>query len=411
MSVPCPTCVDQISPYDPRGWAYLKDVPSDGNYTSELCNEGDGYLGIITNRCTDSPTYPKAPNGTPYLSFLKESCPPPAGKYPAGPCIGSSVYGLGECRGDKYGECGIGYHRWFARDWPSELSTTAQQLNCCLNILPQAARTQWCPQDLWYGSQRCQSLVASTSTPATSGVGSSMDAYLNLNLSDAGAIDPTPVFAALASEWAQVAGSAPIALTDPMVGLVLKYQSSFPTVVGPILEQACASTTGADVVADSTGTIGKLCGCYLPATEYYMDGIIPRECQGLCQVQSAVGGVPIYVSSGGGASAPKVCTQSTCVFDNVTVSFINSVGGGVNFSQVCGECSAGGACTCIMDGVTVNSVNSSIPGIDLPQNCAGTGPINPIPPPSSWGTWVWVGVGLAVVLGGVGVWYLSRRKK
>lgn len=423
MSVPCLTCLDQISPYDPRGWAYLKDVPEDGNLTAELCNEGDGYSGVITNRCTSDATYPTSPNGTRYLKFLQESCAGTAGKYPGGPCIGKTVYGLGECHGDQYGQCGFGFgdHQWFARDWASELATPQSQLACCLYVAPQAARTQWCPQDLWYGSQRCQALVAANSTPANSGVGSAMDSYLGQNLTQAGGIDPTPVFASLVSQWATTAGKSAIDPKDPMVGLVLKYQSSFPSVAGPLLETACASTTGADVIADSTGAVGKVCGCYLAATEYYLDGIIPRECQVLCQVQSAVGGVPIYVSSGSSSTsgyAPKVCKQSTCVFDDVSVSFINSVGGNVNFSQVCGQCSANGDCTCVMDGVTVTAVNSTLPNINLGQNCVTSGagptpiPFGPLAPSGgfwqSW--WVW---GVAVtVLAGAGVWWWrSRRQK
>lgn len=411
-TVPCPTCYNQISPLDPSWWAYLKDVPSDGNYAAELCAgaRGDAYQGIITNRCDVIRTVPVSSRGYKYVDFRSEDCGQSSS---TDTCMGSQVYGLGECAGDAYGACVAGSHRWYLRDWTKELPTPDDQLACCLQTPPATpGRTQWCPTDLWFGSQRCQNLISSTATFINSGPGSNFDQYINLNLTQAGGMNPEPLFSAMINQWASAIGNRPLSPTDPMLGLILKYQSSFPAVVGPALEQACQSTSGQDVLADSTGTIGKVCGCFLPSTEYYLDGIIPRQCQAMCQIQSSIGGVPLYLRTTTGGYAPEVCTQSTCVMDDVTVSFINSVAPNLNFSQICGQCSANGACTCIAQGITIATASSTIPNADLSQNCTA-GPVPPGPPRPSGGvpTWVWWVAG-GLIVGACGwLFYRSRARE
>jgi hypothetical protein len=119
----------------------------------------------------------------------------------------------------------------------------------------------------------------------------------------------------------------------------------------------------------------QLFGCYLPDTEYqtYIDNYnVPKECTPLCNTSNTI---PL-VGPDGVTLLP--CSSSSCIIDDVTIALSQSnVGGSVNFSQICQNCSSTDPnvitnCSCLIEGTSVSIANSQIGGnIDFTQHCTG----------------------------------------
>jgi hypothetical protein len=122
-------------------------------------------------------------------------------------------------------------------------------------------------------------------------------------------------------------------------------------------------------------TAAKLFGCYLPDSEYetYINRYgVPKECTPLCNKSDTI---PLIGPDG---VTPVPCRSSSCIIDNITIALSQSnVGGSVNFSQVCKNCSSNDpnvvvSCTCLIEGTSVLVANSQIGGnIDFNQHCTG----------------------------------------
>ncbi len=138
------------------------------------------------------------------------------------------------------------------------------------------------------------------------------------------------------------------------------------------------------------------CGCYMGEEEYsmYVDEFqVDKQCTPICARQ---GNIPIASSSGTG-TVP--CTQDVCIIDDVAITLANSeIGGGINFSQICGGCSGAAhgtstsssnngdtnlniqnqfssskSCRCIITNTSIDVASSRIGGgIDLNQTCGET---------------------------------------
>lgn len=114
----------------------------------------------------------------------------------------------------------------------------------------------------------------------------------------------------------------------------------------------------------------RWCGCYLQPDQYSkytsLYGI-PRECCPTCNMK---GTVPLPSPDG---ITAKVCMQSSCIIDDITINISNSTVGGINFSQACNSCSAAGSvCTCLLSDISITAVQSNINNINLGQNCSAT---------------------------------------
>lgn len=108
------------------------------------------------------------------------------------------------------------------------------------------------------------------------------------------------------------------------------------------------------------------CACHLPATSYPTqdagNGVAGIECDPLCKIPGTVG-----------LSTP--CQQGMCVMNDITINFVNSSGGNINFSEVCPSCATGSGsgsagCVCMFNDVNITAVNSSIGTATLTQNCS-----------------------------------------
>ena len=113
------------------------------------------------------------------------------------------------------------------------------------------------------------------------------------------------------------------------------------------------------------------CGCYMPAEQYskYTELYgIQRQCTPTCNMSGT-----IALQSNDGVSK-KTCSQSTCVIDDVSINIANSMVGyneGINFTQLCNSCSAGGAtCNCIITDTNITIINSTIGNLSVEQQCS-----------------------------------------
>lgn len=176
---------------------------------------------------------------------------------------------------------------------------------------------------------------------------------------------------------------------------------------------------------DPQGTVPiQACGCFLQPNQYSTN--FPIECQSSC---SFPGGVPL--GSGNPNQPAKQCTATECVIDNVTANYINSTGGTIGISQVCGQCSGSGSstsgslpsvaqCACYFSDISASGVNAP----DISTNCqtcyaydSTSGLSTEIPCPgagstSSSGSKIfYIGLGLMLLaLTIFFVWRMSSRK-
>lgn len=138
----------------------------------------------------------------------------------------------------------------------------------------------------------------------------------------------------------------------------------YPGLCQDALESVCRTTSSQRLSLNPA--LAQWCGCHLPDGEYQDYSIkynIPPQCTPMC---NRIGAVPIV----GINSIPVVCEQDICLIDDVSVNLIESqAGGGINFNQICGNCS--GNCSCIISDTSVDIIGSTIGGdiniID--QNC------------------------------------------
>lgn len=144
-----------------------------------------------------------------------------------------------------------------------------------------------------------------------------------------------------------------------------------PVMCQSTLDNTCSIYSARQLSVNPDAT--NWCGCYLPATEYqkYVDAYqINKECTPTCNRTTTI---PLV----NGGNAPILCNQSICVIDDVTINLNNTtVNGGINISQLCGNC--GGTfgsqsnCECIVQNTTIDGAQSNLGNIDLLNVCTNT---------------------------------------
>lgn len=161
--------------------------------------------------------------------------------------------------------------------------------------------------------------------------------------------------------------------------------STIPGLCSDSLTSICGSQTTDTLITQPS--LVPWCGCYMNNIEYQQyqnDFQINKECTPMCSRQ---GNLPLSNTSGYGV---KLCQQSVCIIDDVTLSLESSqIGGNINFSQFCGACSGQtnivgsstslgsssntsvSTCQCILNGLNIDVVNSTIGGNINIQNICG----------------------------------------
>jgi len=115
------------------------------------------------------------------------------------------------------------------------------------------------------------------------------------------------------------------------------------------------------------------CGCYLPDEEYqlYVEQFgINKECTPTCNRSTTI---PLVA----GDNTAILCNQSVCVINDVTINLNNTnLNGGVNISQICGNCSgtlnSSSSCACIVQDTTIDAANAQLGNINLNTSCSSS---------------------------------------
>lgn len=166
-------------------------------------------------------------------------------------------------------------------------------------------------------------------------------------------------------------GSAPNERTfSPLEGTLLNICRHNPSIC-TFLNNFCSPYTGDYLTRNIP--LANWCGCYMADAEYerYVNEYqVNKACTPYCLRDESV---PLPNAAG---NAPAFCVQNSCIIDDVTITLQNStIQGGINFSQVCGNCGAGSSvgnearCNCLIRGANVSVINSQIAGIDFTQEC------------------------------------------
>lgn len=160
----------------------------------------------------------------------------------------------------------------------------------------------------------------------------------------------------------------------PFVQKAIVLARQNPGLVDDILTNVCSQYKRGDlVVGPKTPTdpnrtnLIQTCGCFLPASEYYTDPQTNVACDTLCAYPGAI-------PKGNGQGAALQCGGTTCVINNVAVDLLNSNGGSIDFSQVCGNCQSNGTssgpCRCLFGDNSVSVIgNGSIAGVQVADKC------------------------------------------
>lgn len=148
------------------------------------------------------------------------------------------------------------------------------------------------------------------------------------------------------------------------------------------LTSTCSGTTTNDLLRNPA--LVPWCGCYMPPDQYqqYVDQYqVDKQCTPMCARQ---GNIPVTSADG---RQTVQCNQNVCIIDDVTISLEQTdVGGGINFSQFCGGCSApvsglnnenagtgsqqASSCMCIISDGTIAAASTDIGGgINLSESC------------------------------------------
>lgn len=144
-----------------------------------------------------------------------------------------------------------------------------------------------------------------------------------------------------------------------------------PVMCQSTLENSCAIYTAQRLSVNPDAT--NWCGCYLPDSEYqkYVDAYqVNKECTPTCNRSTTI---PLV----NGANAPILCNQTICIIDDVTINLSNStVNGGINVSQICGNCSgtfgSQSSCSCIIQNTTIDGAQSNLGNINLNTVCSSS---------------------------------------
>jgi len=149
----------------------------------------------------------------------------------------------------------------------------------------------------------------------------------------------------------------------------------FPEMCTEILQDFCGDKTVEDLSRNPA--TASFCGCYLNPL-LYQDILgkfgINRECSPYCVSDG------VLQISDGTFTGKKMCNQSVCMIDNVSIDMINArIDGAINISNLCGNCqtttigaTSGSNCECILDNINVDIVNSSVDTLNLQQSCKST---------------------------------------
>lgn len=151
--------------------------------------------------------------------------------------------------------------------------------------------------------------------------------------------------------------------TKPVVEDVIEICNLAPGACNELLKEYCSTVKQSDLVGNTTLT--KLCGCFLPASEYKFGGIVDTECSPVCVWP---GGICISESVPENVlPVCKTCKQGNCIISDVNINQINSQGS-VNFNQYCPASSNPATSNCYIDNLVINEINSE-GRIALGQNC------------------------------------------
>lgn len=152
-----------------------------------------------------------------------------------------------------------------------------------------------------------------------------------------------------------------------MNDMILNICKTTPGLCQKSLFSYCSKITIQDIERDIKFL--PWCGCYMSPEQYskYTELYgINRECTPTCNME---GVIPLAFQNNG---EPKRCSQTTCVIDNINIDIINSVGGDINFKQLCSSCGDGNVCNCTITNGNFTSIDAKIGNISISQECSGT---------------------------------------
>jgi len=122
----------------------------------------------------------------------------------------------------------------------------------------------------------------------------------------------------------------------------------------------CATREG---IAQNAGLV-DFCGCYAPRPPNDQGGDFINkypQCDPLCTRIDT-----IKLDNGTGNN--NNCMENTCVIDDVSIEAASStVGGTVNFNQICNQCGSG-PCVCIISGIDLSETGDKVPQLQSQFN-------------------------------------------
>jgi hypothetical protein len=131
---------------------------------------------------------------------------------------------------------------------------------------------------------------------------------------------------------------------------LLNTCENIPGLCTSFLNNFCTNCTSTEV--STSPLLLQTCGCFIAPPSGYN---ISTACGPSCNRADAIH--DINPTTG----AEIICSNNTCVIDNVSINAaMSTLGGGVVFSQLCNNCKAG--CSCI---ISSNNINGTLQQVGL----------------------------------------------
>lgn len=275
------------------------------------------------------------------------------------------------CPGRPKGmRCGLAWEKRAIcmRDWDDVMSKPNRKKICCTDSEPYPGN---CAPEFCHKSQTCLASMKQECTPGN------WDRYCDIYVQT----DPSEnrnfsrsliknVVGDFYGQSNQVSGTKSAKIVSergtpssdhPFVAKSIELCNLAPGACDDILRNACKGYTR-EQLKDNV-QLRKVCGCFLPDSEYPYRSMIDTACDPMCIYNEAI-------RQGTKDGEPIQCQQTSCIMDGVTANLGGGaqVEGGVTIEQACGGKSS--PANCYISNNVLNFVSGKADdGVNLVQHC------------------------------------------
>lgn len=166
--------------------------------------------------------------------------------------------------------------------------------------------------------------------------------------------------------FAYQGGIKPIGSADKFQQYLYELCLNNPQACTTGLSDLCSQYTRESL--EGSPNTADFCGCHMIASAYavYANQYgVGKECDPLCSRSSTIPSTNVN-------GIINSCTSNICIIDEVTLNFVNSDVGDINFAQACGGCTNNATCNCTIADLSLTTVEVELGDVNLNNYCQGS---------------------------------------